>query len=301
MYRVKSPVRFDQFDPASLRTESLAVKSELLIQLILEVEPFGFWSIDAKTGDVWWSESVYHIHGMEPRKGTVNISRAIALYHPSDAKTVEFLIGEALTNKMGFDFVLRVQRADGKMRFVQSVASVELDSDGGVKSVYGTFRDVTQTISDKNISKTRAQLVSSIIANSPAPIAILNRKMCYLQISPAWAEFHRLEDPDSYVGKSHYEVLPEIPKEWREEHQRVLNGDIVHRAKALKNGEKREASSASGASIFPWHTALGEIGGLIIMVTTPKSAEKKPNSTADHIARLMEQSEPKSNRFGEIR
>lgn len=268
---------------------------------MLQAERFGFWSINAKTGGVWWSENVYHIHGMKPGNGVVNISKAVALYHPTDAKTVELLIGDALTHKKGFDFVLRLQRADGKMRFVQAVASVELDADGSVKTVYGIFRDVTQSISDKNISKTRAQLVSSIIANSPSPIAILDRKMCYLQISPAWAEFHRLKDPESYVGKSHYKALPEIPQEWKEEHKRVLNGETIHRSKALQSGEKREASSIAGASIFPWHTALGDIGGLIIMVTLPGNSEKTHNNKAAQIAKLMEQTEQRSQRFGEIR
>ncbi len=229
------------------------------------------------------------------------MSKAVALYHPSDAKTVEFLIGDAIANKNGFDFVLRLRRADGKMRFVQAIASVELDADGNVKNVYGIFRDVTQSISDKNISKTRAQLVSSIIANSPSPIAILDRKMCYLQISPAWAEFHNLEEPDSFIGRSHYEVLPEVPKEWRDEHKRALNGETVHRTMALQNGDKREASSSAGASIIPWHTALGDIGGVIIMVTPAGDRENKQNNTASHIARLMEQTDPKEQRFGQIR
>lgn len=301
VHHLKSPVRYDQFDPGALPTESMEVKPELLVQLMLQAEAFGFWRIDVSTGNAWWSENVYRIHGMQPRKGTVNVSKAVALYHPEDAKTVEFLVGDAIANKNGFDFVLRLKRIDGKMRFVQAMASVELDTDKSVKTVYGIFRDVTQSISDKNISKTRAQLVSSIIANSPSPIAILDRKMCYLQISPAWAEFHGLQDPDSYVGKSHYEVLPEIPKEWRLQHQRVLKGETVHRSQALENGETRVATSASGASIFPWHTALGEIGGLIIMVTPPGNSETKQNKTAAQIARLMEQADHKPQRFGQIR
>lgn len=269
---------------------------------MLQAEPFGFWRIDVKTGSLWWSENVYHIHGIEPRADDFNIGKAVSLYHPADAKTVEFLVGDAITNQNGFDFVLRLRRADGKMRFVQSIASVEVNPDGTTKTVYGIFRDVTQTISEKNVSKTRAQLVNSIIANSPAPIAILDRKMCYLQISPAWAEYHRLDDPDTYIGQSHYEVLPEIPKEWREEHKRVLNGDTVHRNKALAGGKKpKDGTPDIGVTMLPWHTAQGEIGGLIIMITPSADGKTGQPHTAAHVARLMEQTDAKPHRFGEIR
>lgn len=269
---------------------------------MLQAEPFGFWRIDVRTGSLWWSENVYRIHGLEPSDKDFNIGKAVSLYHPADAKTVEFLVGDSITNQNGFDFVLRLRRADGKMRFVQSIASVEVDTDGNTKTVYGIFRDITQNISEKNVSKTRAQLVNSIIANSPAPIAILDRKMCYLQISPAWAEYHKLDEPESYVGKSHYEVLPEIPKEWREEHKRVLNGDTIHRKKALEFGDRSKGGGPkNGVTLLPWHTAQGEIGGLIIMITPSADGTAGQHHTATHVARLMEQTDAKPHRFGEIR
>ncbi|WP_306259173.1 PAS domain-containing protein [Pararhizobium sp. IMCC21322] len=144
--------------------------------------------------------------------------------------------------------MLRLRRADGKMRFVQAVASVELDANQSTKTVYGIFRDVTQSASEKAISKNRAQLVTSMIANSPSPIAILDRKLCYLQLSPAWLEYHGLKNPKSYIGKSHYAAIPEIPQKWREEHQRVLRGETIYRSQSI---QKRETTLESGACMFP--------------------------------------------------
>lgn len=297
---LNNPITSDQFDPESLKTEKLMVDPDLLMQLVLQVEAFGFWRVDVQTGQVWWSENVYHIHGMEPGDGSVNIGKAVSRYHPKDAKTVEFLVNDAITNKNGFNFVLRLNRADGKMRYVQSTASVELHEDGSVKSVYGIFRDVTERISQENISKTRAQLVNSIISNSPSPIVILDRNLRYLQISPAWAKFHNLENPKSFIGTSHYEALPEIPPEWRAEHQRALKGEVIQRSTALQAGRKT-GSTLFGSVVFPWHTASGEVGGLIIMVTAPGNETMDGTGAIANIARLMGQTDPKSHRFGEIR
>ncbi len=298
--RLKNPITSDQFDPKSLKTQHLKMDPDLLMQLVLQVEAFGFWSLDVQTGQVWWSENVYHIHGMEPGDGSVNIGKAVSRYHPKDAQTVEFLVNDAITNKKGFNFVLRLNRIDGKMRYVQSVASVKLHEDGSVETVYGIFRDVTERISQKNISKTRAQLVNSIIANSPSPIVILDRNLRYLQISPAWAEFHNLDNPKSFIGKSHYETLPEIPQDWRAEHQRALTGEVIHRTSALQAGRKT-SSTIFGSVVFPWHTASGEVGGLIIMVTAPGKEPAGSTDAIANIARLMGQADPKSHRFGEIR
>lgn len=297
---MKKNIQTSQFDISGEKPEELMADANRLMQLVMRSEKFGSWRLDISTGQAMWSKTVYHIHGMEPASGPVNVGKAVSLYHPDDAKTVEYLINDAIAHKKGFDCILRLNRTDGKMRYVEAIASVELNTSGAVAAIFGVFRDITDRINERNISETRGQMVNSIIANSPSPLVIVDRNMRYVQISPAWAEFHKLDNPASFIGKSHYEVLPDIPKEWRDEHQRAMNGEVIYRQTALETGDK-SGSRMFGSVVFPWRTSSNKVGGLIIMVTSLAKSKEENTGTVRQIAGLMKQSNSRQHRFGEIR
>lgn len=64
----------------------------------------------------------------------------------------------------------------------------------------------------------------SIIAVSPVPMAIVDTNMCYLAVSDKWVSFYDLENRE-LIGKSHYEVFPEIEMRWKNIHAACLNGE----------------------------------------------------------------------------
>ncbi len=108
--------------------------------------------------------------------------------------------------------------------------------------------------------------------HSPAAIAMLDRNMKYLVVSQRWMEDYRLGD-QSIVGRSHYEVFPEIPPHWREVHQRCLTGEI-------EKCDEEAFLRADGRTdwirweIQPWRQADDSIGGLI-MFTEDITARKQ--------------------------
>ncbi|MFB2836059.1 PAS domain S-box protein [Floridanema evergladense] len=106
-------------------------------------------------------------------------------------------------------------------------------------------------------------LLRLFIQYAPAGIAMLDRDMRYLMASQRWVDQHNLESVESLIGRSHYEIFPEIPERWRQIHQRCLAGAIEKSEEDLfirVNGSKIWISW----EIHPWYTAKDEIGGIII-------------------------------------
>jgi len=97
--------------------------------------------------------------------------------------------------------------------------------------------------------------------HSPAAIAMLDRDLKYLVVSRRWMTDYRLGE-ESIVGRSHYEVFPEIPPDWKAIHQRCLAGEIL-------KCDEEAFLRADGRTdwlrweIQPWRQADGSIGGLI--------------------------------------
>lgn len=131
-------------------------------------------------------------------------------------------------------------------------------------------------------------MLSFFIQQVPAPVAMFDTNMRYKFASDAWRkEFSQAETCYDIIGKSHYEVNPKQPPEWREHHQRALNGEILKFEPALITDYLDEPFWAEG-SVHPWYTINGEIGGVIVysnVVTERKESEKKLNITVENLIR----------------
>ena len=101
------------------------------------------------------------------------------------------------------------------------------------------------------------------VEHTPTAIAMFDREMRYLAASRRWREYFRLSDA-GLMGRSHYEVFPELPERWREVHRRGLQGEVVR-----SDGED-VFQRADGESqwltweVRPWPAPQGRIGGILI-------------------------------------
>ncbi|TAE66586.1 MAG: PAS domain S-box protein [Oscillatoriales cyanobacterium] len=113
------------------------------------------------------------------------------------------------------------------------------------------------------------------IKYAPASIVMFDRSMCYLAASQRWVDEYLLNDLGSIIGRSHYELFPNIPEEWKQFHQRGFAGFIE------KCDEDRFVHSDGSLQwlrweIHPWYRSNGDVGGIILFtedITDRKQAQ----------------------------
>ena len=126
----------------------------------------------------------------------------------------------------------------------------------------GTFQDITELHKAHEERRHDQELLRLFIDCAPGAVAMFDRQMRYLAISKRYAAEYGLFDSD-LVGRSHYDVFPDVPEVWKEIHQRCLAG-------AAERAEADRFTRADGTTdwvtweIRPWYEVGGEIGGIVL-------------------------------------
>ena len=125
---------------------------------------------------------------------------------------------------------------------------------------------------EESMNQQREQL-QLFIQHVPAGVAMLDREMRYLYVSDRWLTIYGIRDRD-VIGKSHYEIFPEISTRWKQIHQRCLAGAIECEEEAFPRADG--SVDWIQWEIHPWRTNRDEIGGIVIfseIITERKQAE----------------------------
>ncbi|MDE2132545.1 MAG: PAS domain S-box protein, partial [Betaproteobacteria bacterium] len=141
---------------------------------------------------------------------------------------------------------------------------------------------------DLRESEHRLQL---FIEHAPAALAMFDRQMRYLAVSNRWLQDYDLGG-QNVIGRSHYEVFPEIPVRWKILHQRGLEGEVLY-----SDDDRLERSDGSRQrlrwEVRPWYANDGRVGGIVIFtedITARKMTEAALLSSEQKYRTLFEHS-----------
>lgn len=126
------------------------------------------------------------------------------------------------------------------------------------------------------IKKDEEILFKNFIQKIPAAIAIFDTEMRYIIMSDQFVGGTNTPTQD-VMGKKLYDLVPDMPKKWREAHRKGLAGEHIF---CEEDTFKRADGSLEWWrwELLPWYKAEGEIGGIILFVeeiTKRKMMEKK--------------------------
>src|SRR5947207_9770852 len=67
------------------------------------------------------------------------------------------------------------------------------------------------------VLQSREELLKIFVKNVPAGLAMLDRDMRYIQVSDRFCADYSVTS-SQVLGRSHYELFPDIPQRWKEMH-----------------------------------------------------------------------------------
>ncbi|MBT6442044.1 MAG: PAS domain S-box protein, partial [Alphaproteobacteria bacterium] len=101
------------------------------------------WQWDMNSGDVTWSEEAQAVLGLRPKDTVPDHATYFTMVHPDDQHILVEAEKNAASATGTHEYEYRFMSPDGKMRYLQDVATTTRDSDGTVTYSSGTIRDIT--------------------------------------------------------------------------------------------------------------------------------------------------------------
>ena len=259
---------------ADITERKLAEEASVQLAAIVNSSNDAIIGKDLKGIVTSWNSGAETIFGYSANE---MVGQSILRLIPSDCQQEEVQIMNRLRNGEITEHFDTVRMAkNGHLIDISLAVSPITDKTGKIVGASKVARDITERKQGENLLREREEQLRIYAEHSPVSVAMLDREMKYLVVSARWRQGFHL-DNKSIIGRSHYEVFPEISQRWREIHQRCLAGQVE---KCDEEAFHRQDGRIDWIrwEIQPWRQADGAIGGIVIFtedISERKKAEEE--------------------------
>ncbi|MCR9153636.1 MAG: PAS domain S-box protein [Bacteroidetes bacterium] len=255
-----------------IRTQNAIRSERSLYRQVLEGASLGAWDWDIDADKMTLNHRAAQMLGYElevmRREGQIYW---FDLIHPNDKARLHKNLQNYLVGKSDkFEMECRLQRSNGKYRWLSITAKLfQPDLHFERPRLVGVWKDI-------HFEKQKMDYYSTFIQETPLAIAMFDKNMHYMDCSNKWRSDYGLEEIP-IIGKSHYEIFPEISEEWKDFHQKCMEGGTFRRDEDsfIRPDGKLQWIRWE---IRPWYNEDSELGGLIMYtedINMRKEAQQK--------------------------
>lgn len=132
-------------------------QNETWLKLALKTASMGYWRIDIRKEEMFWSDSHSELLGTEVDNHPGSLAEVISRHiHPDDREEVSRIITTAFQQGESFTMAFRIVTSSQQIRWLQSTGKLICDNTGKPEYLFGISQDITES------KKTEAQLKNKI-------------------------------------------------------------------------------------------------------------------------------------------
>jgi PAS domain S-box-containing protein len=231
-------------------------------RLLSDAAGIGAWSYDPDERRIRWSENVERHTGFTAEE--IADPRAFAeRLHPEDRDATMGAIGRALETGEPGEVEHRFLNKDGRWTAWRGVFHTDPRPDGRF-ALRGISQEITELVAARDEARNSEQRMHQMVEGAPFAVAMFDRELRYMVVSPRWRTIFSLADRD-HIGHRLQDIFPDVPKRFLAAHKRVLSGEVV------SCPEDHFTDSQGGAHWIrwearPWRDGRGKVGGMLAYI-----------------------------------
>ncbi|WP_434037522.1 PAS domain-containing protein [Formosa sp. 4Alg 33] len=232
------------------------------LQAALDASIIGIWDLNLIDNSLNWDDTMFQLYGITEdleKEDTFDLWKN--RIHPEDADRIESQLTKTIEGQEEYDTDYRVIWPDKSIHYIRAKGMVYKDDENKPIRILGTNWDITKQKEYEEALQNSTNQNKLFIDEAPSAIAMLDTNMVYLAASKKWLTDYSLQE--EVIGKSHYDIFPELGEDWRKIYKECLNG-------AENSSDETMFERADGSiqwltwQIKPWYESENKIGGLLI-------------------------------------
>ena len=182
-------------------------RSEAGLRHAQKLARIGNWEKNLITGDVYWSDEIFEILGIE-KQPVPAFERVLDYIHPDDRQKLRDKLDSVFAGVAHHDIEFRVITPTGEVRYAHELSEVDCDSDGQPVRCVGVIQDVTEARLAEQALRESEQWFRSVIDNIPATLNLKNPDGSYRYANKQFRECYGLT-LDQIIGRTGSELFAE--------------------------------------------------------------------------------------------
>lgn len=208
----------------------LLIESEASLANAQRIARLGNWDWDIHRGALHWSDEIYRMFGVEPRRFAPTYEAFLSFVHPDDRPGVEQAVAQAVTQHAPYAIEHRIVLRDGTEKTVYEQAELVVDAQGTPLHMRGTVQDITEKRRQeeqlRNLWRAIGQVpVGICITDRLGVIEFANPAMAGAPISGDWCAVDSVHAGD-LLCRGLGEAM-RTGREWRGEAAETRGGDAT--------------------------------------------------------------------------
>ncbi len=198
-------------------------ESEIRLKESQKIARLGQWELDLMTNTLHWSDEIYRLFDIDPRKFSASYEAFLQAIHPDDREFVNRTYTDSLKTKTPYEIIHRLLLKDGTIKYVNEICRTEYDEKGNPLCSVGTVQDITELKRAERALQIERDNFSNILETMDDGIYIVDRHYDIQYVNPVLQK-----DFGSYEGRKCYVYFHERTAvcPWCKK-QEVLEGKTV--------------------------------------------------------------------------
>ena len=278
-----------------IQAESEANKYRQQLEKAQEIASLGYGEFNYKTGELFWSDTIYQLFGLDRTKFELTIENFYTFLPPGYRDEYVRLFEHAKQNDTPFDYIFQLNKPNGTSGFFRQRAKFIKDDKGQLEKVTGIILDVT----DQERAKKELQESQDLLEKAQELSRIGYWEFDYPNQTLTWSdkvyEIFGL-DPDTFEPtREHFLELvhPDDRDNLRKSQVQALRTDTLFESeyRLIKPTGEIGYFQERGEFVINEHGVLNKLMGAVIDVTDLKEAENQLAKSAQTY-RLLFQHNP---------